>query len=86
MGAMLRMSADLTRLIYGLPKPITHRQVDADLISTTGVPSNASIGSIFTRVPSISRTVTGCRPSAYTRLTLPTTPYAVIWGLSSPRR
>ncbi len=35
-------------------------RVDADLMSTTGVPSNASIGPIFTRVPSISRTVTAC--------------------------
>jgi hypothetical protein len=34
-------------------------RVDADLMSTTGVPSNASIEPIFLRVPSISRTVTG---------------------------
>src|SRR5205823_10487628 len=38
-------------------------RVDADLISTTGVPSNASIGPAFTHVPSISRTVTGCKPT-----------------------
>src|SRR5437763_3784155 len=31
-------------------------RLDADLISTSGVPSNASIGPIFTHVPSISRT------------------------------
>ena len=42
-------------------------RVDADLISTTGVPSNASIGPIFTRVPSSSRTVTGCSPSGFGR-------------------
>ena len=34
-------------------------RVEADLISTTGVPSKASIGPIFNRVPSIARTVTG---------------------------
>jgi hypothetical protein len=42
-------------------------RVDADLMSTTGVPSNASIGPIFIRVPSISRTVTGCSPSGFGR-------------------
>jgi hypothetical protein len=30
-------------------------RVEADLMSTTGVPSNTSIGPIFMRVPSISR-------------------------------
>jgi hypothetical protein len=29
-------------------------RVDADLISTTGVPSNTSIGPIFTRVPLVA--------------------------------
>ena len=42
-------------------------RVDADLISTTGVPSNASIGPIFIRVPLISRTMTGCSPSGFGR-------------------
>ena len=42
-------------------------RVEADLISTTGVPSNTSIGPIFTRVPSISRTVTGWSPSGFGR-------------------
>ena len=34
-------------------------------MSTTGVPSNASIGPICTRVPSISRTMMGYRPSEF---------------------
>ena len=42
-------------------------RVEADLMSTTGVPSNTSIGPILTRVPSISRTVTGCSPSGFGR-------------------
>src|SRR5207248_357929 len=42
-------------------------RVEADLISTTGAPSNTSIGPIFTRLPSISRTVTGCSPSGLGR-------------------
>jgi hypothetical protein len=42
-------------------------RVDADLISTTGVPSNTSIGPIFTPVPLISCTVTGCSPSGFGR-------------------
>jgi hypothetical protein len=42
-------------------------RVEADLMSTTGVPSKTSIGPIFTRVPSISRTVTGCSPSGFGR-------------------
>ena len=42
-------------------------RVEADLMSTTGVSSNASIGPIFKRVPSISRTVTGCSPSGFGR-------------------
>lgn len=49
-------------------------RVDADLMSTIGVPSNASIGPIFTRVSSILRTVTGCsreRISAFQNLSFP---------------
>src|SRR4029077_16119532 len=42
-------------------------RVDAELISTTGVPSNASIGPIFMRLPSISRTITGCSPRGFGR-------------------
>jgi hypothetical protein len=40
-------------------------RVDADLMSTTGVPSNTSIGPILTRVPSISRTIGSPIPNSY---------------------
>ncbi len=57
-GVAIRDSRIASHASYHGPRSLRFAQahhcsarVDADLISTTGVPSNASIGPIFTRVP-----------------------------------
>ena len=68
-GKSFRKRQIIGHVIEALAPHANHpsARVDADLISTTGVPSNASIGPIFRRVPSTSRTVTVCSPIGFGR-------------------